>query len=199
MSNEITIKISCSLKEMYDTLENKGFLISDKFYLEDIYYVPNSINIKEQSIRKTLSEYVLVRNITQFEPNDFINSYNITNITYKSKKIASNGDIIDQEKTDCKIYNKEQGKKILEKLGYKEIMTIKEKTIVYKKDELELAIKDVENGDNLIEIETIEDNPELDTTDKLKEKINELQIPIETNDYFVKKAENELRRILLGE
>lgn len=199
MSNEITIKISCSLKEMYDTLENKGFLISDKFHLEDIYYVPNSINIKEQPIRKTLSEYVLVRNITQFEPNDFINSYNITNITYKSKKIASNGDIIDQEKTDCKIYNKEQGKKILEKLGYKEIMTIKEKTIVYKKDELELAIKDVENGDNLIEIETIEDNPELDTTDKLKEKINELQIPIETNDYFVKKAENELRRILLGE
>lgn len=199
MSNEITIKISCSLKEMYDTLENKGFLMSDKFYLEDIYYVPNSINIKEQPIRKTLSEYVLVRNITQFEPNDFINSYNITNITYKSKKIASNGDIIDQEKTDCKIYNKEQGKKILEKLGYKEIMTIKEKTIVYKKDELELAIKDVENGDNLIEIETIEDNPELDTTDKLKEKINELQIPIETNDYFVKKAENELRRILLGE
>lgn len=199
MSNEITIKISCSLKEMYDTLENKGFLISDKFHLEDIYYVPNSINIKEQPIRKTLSEYVLIRNITQFEPNDFINSYNITNITYKSKKIASNGDIIDQEKNDCKIYNKEQGKKILEKLGYKEIMTIKEKTIVYKKDELELAIKDVENGDNLIEIETIEDNPELDTTDKLKEKINELQIPIETNDYFVKKAENELRRILLGE
>ena len=78
-------------------------------------------------------------------------------------------------------------------------MTIREKTIVYCKNELKLAIKNVENGDNLIEIETIEDNPELDTTDKLKEKINELHIDIDTKDYFVQKAEIELNRILLGE
>ena len=31
---------------------------------------------------------------------------------------------------------------------------------------------------------------------KLKEKINDLQIPINTNDYFVKKAEIELKKIL---
>lgn len=199
MSNEITVKISCSLQEMYDALKNKGFVICDKFNLEDIYYIPNDINIKEQPIREILSKYILIRNITQFETTDFKNSYNTTNITYKSKKIASNGDIINQEKTECQIYDKEQGKKFLKRLKYKEIMTIREKTIVYKKDGLELAIKDVENGDNLIEMETIENNPMLDTTEKLKIIINELQIPIETNDYFVKKAENELKRILLGE
>ena len=47
--------------------------------------------------------------------------------------------------------------------------------------------------------ETVENNPKLDTTEKLKVMINELQIPIYTNDYFVKKAEIELKRILLGE
>ena len=51
----------------------------------------------------------------------------------------------------------EQGKAFIESLGYKEIITIKENAIVYGKGKLKLAIKDVVNGDNLIEIETIED------------------------------------------
>ena len=57
-------------------------------------------------------------------------------------------------------------------------------------------IKDIENSEKLIEMETIDNDPELDTIEKLKEKINELQIPINTNDYFVKKAEIELKKIL---
>lgn len=75
-------------------------------------------------------------------------------------------------------------------------MTIKEKDIVYEKDYLKLAIKDIENGENLIEIETIEDNLDFDTTDKLIKKINELKIPINTEDYYVKKTEIELEKSL---
>lgn len=199
MSNEITVKISCSLEEMYNDLENKGFEIVDKYYLEDIYYIPKEIDIRKQPIRKILSKYVLIRNITQFVPDKFIDNYNLFTITYKSKNISEDGTIIEQNKKDCIIEDIEQGKEIIKVLEYKDIMTIREKTIVYCKNELKLAIKNVENGDNLIEIETIEDNPELDTTDKLKEKINELHIDIDTKDYFVQKAEIELNRILLGE
>lgn len=199
MSNEITVKISCSLEEMYNDLENKGFEIVDKYYLEDIYYIPKEIDIRKQPIRKILSKYVLIRNITQFVPDKFIDNYNLFTITYKSKNISEDGTIIEQNKKDCIIEDIEQGKEIIKALEYKDIMTIREKTIVYCKNELKLAIKNVENGDNLIEIETIEDNPELDTTDKLKEKINELHIDIDTKDYFVQKVEIELNRILLGE
>ena len=199
MSNEITVKISCSLEEMYNDLEDKGFEIVDKYYLEDIYYIPKEIDIRKQPIRKILSKYVLIRNITQFVPDKFIDKYNLFTITYKSKNISEDGTIIEQNKKDCIIEDIEQGKEIIKALEYKDIMTIREKTIVYCKNELKLAIKNVENGDNLIEIETIEDNPELDTTDKLKEKINELHIDIDTKDYFVQKAEIELNRILLGE
>lgn len=199
MSNEITVKISCSLEEMYNDLEDKGFEIVDKYYLEDIYYIPKEIDIRKQPIRKILSKYVLIRNITQFVPDKFIDNYNLFTITYKSKNISEDGTIIEQNKKDCIIEDIEQGKEIIKALEYKDIMTIREKTIVYCKNELKLAIKNVENGDNLIEIETIEDNPELDTTDKLKEKINELHIDIDTKDYFVQKAEIELNRILLGE
>lgn len=196
MSNEITVRISCSIQEMYDILESKGFSIVDKYFLEDMYYIQNDIDIKKQPIREILKKYILIRNITQFIPDDFVNSYNLIKLTFKDKKIESDGTIISQNKKDCQIQNIEQGKEFIEALGYTELMTIKEKAVVYGKGELKLAIKEIEDSDNLIEIETVEGNPELDTTEKLKEKINELQIPINTNDYFVKKAEIKLKKII---
>ena len=196
MSNEITVRITCSLQEIYNILKDKEFSIVDKYNLEDTYYVLNNIDIRKQPIREILKKYVLIRNITQFVPEDFIDSYNLFTMTFKNKNIALDGTIINQDKKDCQIQNLEQGKAFIESLGYKGIMTIKENAIVYGKGKLKLAIKDVVNGDNLIEIETIEDDPELDTTDKLKAMINELQIPIDTNDYFVKKAEIELKKII---
>ena len=60
---------------------------------------------------------------------------------------------------------------------------------------LSLAIKDVKNGDKLIEVET-EKSEELNTIDKLIRKVNELDIPIYTDNYFVKKAEIELDKVL---
>lgn len=196
MSNEITVRISCSIQEMYDILESKGFSIVDKYFLKDIYYIQNDIDIKKQPIREILKKYILIRNITQFIPDDFVNSYNLIKLTFKDKKIESDGTIISQNKKDCQIQNIEQGKEFIEALGYTELMTIKEKAVVYGKGELKLVIKEIEDSDNLIEIETVEGNPELDTTEKLKEKINELQIPINTNDYFVKKAEIKLKKII---
>ena len=60
---------------------------------------------------------------------------------------------------------------------------------------LSLAIKDVKNGDKLIEVET-EESEELNTIDKLIRKVNELDIHIYTDNYFVKKAEIELDKVL---
>lgn len=77
-------------------------------------------------------------------------------------------------------------------------MTIKEKDIVYGKEEFNIAVKSLLDGDNLIEIETVDDNKELDTVKKLKQKIRELDIPIDESDFFVKKAEIKLKKILGG-
>lgn len=196
MSNEITVRINCSLKEMYSILENKGFKVIDKYNLEDIYYIPKYINVNKQSIKEILKKCILIRNVIQFIPNDFEKSYNIFKLTIKNKDIASDGTIINQTKRECEIKNVDAGKEFLKGLGYKELMTIKEKAVVHCKDGLKLVIKNVEDSENLIEIETVENNIELDTIDKLKEKINKLQIPIDTEDYFVKKAEIKLKRIL---
>lgn len=196
MSNEITVRITCSLQEMYNILQNKGFKITDKYNLEDTYYIKEDIDIKKQPIKEIFNKYILIRNITQLRPDNFVDSYNILKMTLKIKNIESDGTITNQCKKDCQIYDMGQGKAFLTDLGYKNIMTIKEKAIVYEKDGLKLAIKEIENGDNLIEIETEKDNPELNSIDKLKEKISELQIPVDTNDYFIKKAEIELKKFL---
>ena len=74
-------------------------------------------------------------------------------------------------------------------------MNIKENDVVYEKDGFQLAIKDIKNGDNLIEIET-EETKDLDSIEKLIQKVNEIEIPIYTDNYFVKKAEIELEKKL---
>lgn len=55
------------------------------------------------------------------------------------------------------------------------------------------ARKFIDNRHTLIEIET---NSKYNTINELKKKIKEIDLPIEKNVYFVKKAEEELTRIL---
>ena len=199
MSNEITLRLKCNITELCDILERKGFSIIDKYYLEDIFYIDKNMDINTHTPREILTKYILIRNITQFKPNDFIENYNEVILTFKEKNIAEDGTIINQKKENCKINEIKEGKDFLKAIGYRELMTIKEKSMEYEKNGLQITVKDVENGDKLIEIETVIGNTELDTIDKLKQKINELELPIYTDDYFVKKAEIELEKVLLGE
>ena len=155
--------------------------------------IPENIKIHELSITEILNSCILLRNIKQYEPKQFINSHNIIKITYKNKNIASNGDIISQEKYDCEIKDLQQGKELLKAIKYKELMNIREDDIVYEKAGFEISIKDIEDGENLIEIEL---NEKFASIDKVKQKINEINIPIDKSNFFVKKAEIELKRVL---
>lgn len=64
---------------------------------------------------------------------------------------------------------------------------------MYEKGGFQLTIKDIKNGDTLIEIE---ENKEFNTIEKIKQKILQEEIPIYTDNYFIKKAEIELDKIL---
>ena len=187
-SNEITIKIKCKPNELYKILEEKGYKITRKFTMDDTYFIPKETKLDKNNTREILSKAVLVRDIK-----DKISNKRTKLITFKIKNFDESGNILNQESTNCNILEIDEAKKLLKSIGYKEIMNIKENDIVYEKDGFQLAIKDIENGDNLIEIE---ENNELDTIEKLIQKINEIEIPIYTDDYFVKKAEIELDKIL---
>lgn len=191
MSNEITVKLKCSIKEIFEILENKNFKVVEKYLLDDTYFIPENLDLSCLTPREILSNAILLRDISDYMP-----IQKICKLTFKRKQIDEKGNILKQDKVDCEIINVEDGKKFIKAIGYKELMNIKENDIVYEKDDLKIAVKEIENGDNLIEVETVDNNEELNTIEKLIRKIEELNIPIYTNDYFVKKAEIELEKVL---
>ena len=163
LSNEITVKLKCTVEEICKILESKGFQFVERYLLDDIYYIPNTINIKNMSERDILSKAIILRNVEGYIPN----KYRESKLTYKKKEIDQEGNIVKQSKVDCKIIDSNDGKKFLEAIDYKAIMQIKEFDYLYKKNELQICIKDVLNGDKLIEIE---ENEQLDTIDKIKQE-----------------------------
>ena len=133
-----------------------------------------------------MAKAVIVRNID--------NDGKIVNkITFKSKNINEKGEIVSQTATSCEVLDYTEAIRLFEELGYYEIMNIIEDDIIYYNDKIELAIKDVYNGDLLIETET---NNNITTIEELKEIIESLEIPFEKDNYFVKKAEERIGKVL---
>lgn len=183
--NEITVKIKGNLESLYKILEEKGLKIINKFSVDDTYFVPETLNLEQMKTREILSKAILVRK--------FIGKRTTQKITFKIKKFAENGNILSQEVVNCDVLEIEEAKQLLKAIGYREIMNIKEDDEEYEKDGFQLTVKDIKNGDNLIEVET---NNNYDTIKKLIQEINELEIPIYKDKYFVKKAEIELDKVL---
>lgn len=184
--NEITIKVTCSNDELIKHLTNKGFNEGRKFTLDDYYLVPKDINIEKLTTREILAKAVIIRYI-------FDDGKIIQKITFKKKNINEKGEILSQKATNCDILDFRAGINLFNELGYYEIMNIKESNEIYFKDKLELAIKFIENSNTLIEIETGEN---FKTINELKKLVIDLEIPIEKDNFFVKKAEDELNKIL---
>ena len=186
--NEVTVRVTCSESELIKYLIKEGFKAGRTLSLDDYYYIPSKLDIQNMTIREILSKAIIIRYIEE-EGKIF------QKITFKIKNIADNGDIINQKAINCDVSNIEDAKKLFKSLGYYEIMNIKENDIIYYKDKFELAIKFIENSDILIEIET-EPNTKWDTIEKIKTILSEMNMPIEKDKYFVKKAENELNKVL---
>ncbi len=184
--NEITVKVTCSNDELIKHLTNKGFNEGRKFTLDDYYLIPKDLDIENLTTREILAKAIIIRYIVD-------DGKIIQKITFKKKNINEKGEILSQKATNCYILDFRAGINLFNELGYYEIMNIKESDVIYYKDKIELALKFIENSNTLIEIET---NDNFDTIDKLKKLVNEIEIPIEKDTYFVKKAEDELNKIL---
>ena len=191
--NEITMKVNCGIKELCRILEDKGFKVVDRFTMNDIFMIPNTLKskIKELTSREILKDAILIRDIgNQLKGNKS------KKLTFKKKEFNPNGDILSQESINCDILNINEAVNFFQAIHYSKIMNIVENDIIYGKEEFQIAIKDIENGDILIEIETVSNNDHIDTIEKLKSQIINLQIPVDTSNFFVKKAEIELDKIL---
>ena len=184
--NEITVRVICSDEELKRILKEKGFKQVKKFSLDDYYIIPKNLEIEKLTTREILTKAVIVR--------DYINEGKRTQLLlFKKKDINETGDIISQRSFGCNIYDCKEAIKFFEEIGYYEIMNIKENSVVYSNGNLEMAVKFIENSNTLIEIETDEN---FRTIEELKWLVEEINLPIEKDKYFVKKAEETLDKIL---
>lgn len=188
MENEITLKMNCSISEMCNILEKKEFKKIEKYYLNDLYFIPSNLNINNLSIREILSNSIILRNVL-----DDTSTKLLSKLLIKNKVYDNNGNIISQSKVECEIKDKKSGCKFLETLKYKLLMEINEEGTVYKKNGFKIAIKDIKNSDKLVEIE---ENEKYDSIAKLISEVKKLNLPLDMQNYFVKKAEVELKKLL---
>lgn len=189
-TNEITVRVKGDLNEFYKNIEEKGFEVTDRFKLDDTFLVPESLDLKNMTARDILANAIIVR-IVERE-----NGRLVKNITYKKKVFDDAGNITFQSKVECDVLDVEDAKRLLTAIGYKEIMRIKESDIAFGKNGFCFAVKDIENGAKLIEAESDSDVEEMNTLDKIKAMFDKYEIPIYKDNYFVKKAELELNKIL---
>lgn len=190
--NEITAKIECDIEDFCKILEEKGYKKKKEFVIEDVFMVSKNLELEKMTVRQIISKAILIRNMYTKQSEDSKKM-----ITVKKKEIAEDGTIISQESINCKINDIEEAKKIFEAIEYKKLMEIKEQDRIYISDDgFEIAVKDVKNSDyNLIEIET-DKAGKCDTIEKIKQRLEDEKIPIYNDNYFVKKAEVELEKIL---
>ena len=153
--NEITMKVNCGIEELCRILEDKGFKVVDRFTMNDIFMIPNTLKpkIKGLTSREILKDAILIRDLE-----DLFKENRSKRITFKKKEFNKNGDILNQESINCDIFNIDEAVNFFQAINYYEIMNIIESDIVYGKEDFEIAIKDIKNGENLIEVETVANN-----------------------------------------
>ncbi|MBQ9020037.1 hypothetical protein IJ096_01815 [Candidatus Saccharibacteria bacterium] len=187
--NEITVKLRCTTKELEDLLLSKGYKKTKHFTIDDFYYIPKTLNLGATPTRQILSKAILVRDVVNYTDNR-----NDKKMTYKIKEINDKGEIISQKSYNCDVIDVDSAKHFLEAIGYNFLMEIKEDdSELVGPDGFQIATKNITNGDDLIEIET---NDIFDTIEKIIDRLEHEDVPYNNDNYFVKKAEIELEKIL---
>lgn len=185
--NEITVEIDVTLNELKDILKNKGFEVKEEYDLNDIYMI-NKNDKKDNNCLELLKKCVLIRNVIEKNNNKKI-------LTYKYKEYNNNNDIIKQGKIDCYIDSIENAILLFEALNFEKLICINDHMLVYSNDVDEFAVQVVNNKHIYIEIE--EKGNYIEKTyksiDEMIEVIKKYEIPIKNENYFVKKAEIELK------
>ena len=182
---EITVKVNNTLDEVDKILTTQGFSIIDKYRIEDEYLTQRINELNKDNIIDILSSCVLIRHIKE-------DNNEIKRIVKKIKEYQGNT-VISEEKINVNIDSIDNAIKLFNKLGFENLISVKNDTIVYSNGLYEFAFQNVDNLGLLMEMEHPNDFTGYSPEDILKEKENMLNIiksynlSIE-NDYDIKKA-----------
>lgn len=186
---EITVEVLMNYDELYDLLMKNNFEIKEKFSIYDIYYSQFFVD-RNTNYLDILKDCILIREIIE-------DNKNTKMITYKHKEFDEKGNIMKQGKVKCNIEKVESGCNLFEALNYNKIIELKDDSIVFTNGMDEVVVQKVNDKHLYIEVEE-----KCRYTDRVYKSIDEMKnifttyhIPIKDNNYFVKKAEIEMKEV----
>ena len=184
--NEITVEVETSLDELIKILKSKGFKKREEFDYNDIYLINK--NDREDDYLSMLNKCIIIRNIIEKKKDTKF-------LVYKHKEYNDNKEIIKQEQVKVEIDNIDNSKLLFEQLGFEELIRINDHMYVFATDKDEFVVQNVNNKHIYIEIEDEcrYANRFYNSIDEMKSVIIDNSIPFKNNDFFVKKAEIELK------
>lgn len=186
---EITVEVSCNIEELLKILKENAFELKEVYDVNDIYMIDKKYKSIEDKL-ELLKHTILIRDIIE-------ENKETKQITYKYKEYDENGNITKQGKTNCKINSIEEAVNLFNALGYEKLININDHLLVYANKDDEFVIECVNNKHIYIEIEDkcnyIDKCYKSD--EEMKDAINKYNLPLKQNNYYAKKALDELNEI----
>ena len=184
--NEITVEVDTNLDDLISILKSKGFKLKEEFDYNDIYLINEKD--KQDDYLLMLNKCIIIRNIIEKKKDSKF-------LVYKHKEYNDNKEIIKQEQIKVKIDDIDNSKLLFEQLGFEELIRINDHMLVFATDKDEFVVQNVNNKHIYIEIEDEcrYANRFYTSIDEMKSVIIDNSIPFKNNDFFVKKAEIELK------
>lgn len=178
---EITVKVNCSYDKLHKVLIENGFKVIEKYNMHDYYMKDKNLDIHNMHDLDILSKCILVRNLGKY------GKY----LLYKYKEYNDLGDIIKDGKVECKVNDVDEALAFMKIINYDILFEIDDNMTIYNNGKMEFAVQYVNNKYLFIELEE-EGNKrgkKYNTIEEMKKDLNDLNLDIDTNNYFVKKAQ----------
>jgi len=157
---EITFQIFNPLEEAITILKNQGYEEIKRTIMDDHYFT-SLPSIASKCYADIIKKSVLLRSFNGKDKQHLL--------IYKNKEYDSQGNVICEEKVNCKVEDIYSVKKILKLAGFNNFININTLILVLKKDNIEFALQKVKGLGLFIEIEEFDYMKNLSPQEKIKE------------------------------
>lgn len=188
METEITVLVKTSYEKLKEELLNKGFELKEEYEVNDDYLIDSRLNLSSMSNLDILKNCILVRDVVGIEKE----------LLYKYKEYDDNGDIIKQGKVKCPVIDTKKAIDFMMSINYKRLFSIYDKCIVFANDRTQLVVQLVNDKYTFIEMESNGEfiDREYTNIEEMKEDLLSYNLPIDNSNFFIKKAEIMLNKVL---
>ena len=184
---ELTVEVFGGFNNVIKHLEENGFQRLETFTISDQYFskFPKE-EILTQSYEDMINSSLILRELS--------GDISKKQMLYKNKTYNANGDCISEEKTSCRISSTKNASKLLINIGMSCWCQITQQIVVFKNQQMQFAVQDVDGVGTFIEYEERGNFSSLSDEEKIKtmkENLSSLGLNM-GNNFFCKKVKMKI-------